>query len=198
MEKSGVKLGARSLRRLYGSCSLVPIQELTSTEVGREDPIGVNVSVVTKAFLQGDFHFSPSCVLQFPASSGSCQSSNHHSAASNPAPSLHTEGNSVVLVLLGMVDAVTKTWHGPQNHIGLGDMQEAQVSWQAVTVAEFKTSLKLHCKCLNLLLILLKTLNLPHFWQAFSGSLKSPRPGKLLLEIICFVSLVSKAVSHDH
>lgn len=128
-------------------------------EARQKDPIEVNVSVVTKTFLQ-DSHFGPSCILQLPTSCGSCQSSTPHSAASDPAPSLHTERN-VVLVFLSMVDAVTKTWTIVR--AGLGNMQEAQVSWQSVTVAKFKTSLKFHSKCLKLLLPRLKTLNLLHF-----------------------------------
>lgn len=59
----------------------------------------------------------------------------------------------------------------------------------AVTGAKFKTSLKFHCKCLKLLLPLENTERLK-FWQAFGGSLKAPRPGKLPLKLRAF-SLVS-------
>lgn len=68
--------------------------------------------------------------------------------------------------------------------VSFGNMQEDQVSWQSVTVTKFKTSLRFHWKCLNLLTTSVEDTEPPTF---LTGSLKSPRPGKLLLEIGCFL-----------
>lgn len=80
-----------------------PSKSSPAQKLDRETPLAL-ASGAMKTFLEGDFHFCPSCVLQFPTPGDSCQSSTPHSAASDPAPSLHSEGN----VLPSRADAGTK------------------------------------------------------------------------------------------
>lgn len=82
-----------------------PSKSSPAQKLDRETRLAL-ASGVMKTFLEGDFHFCPSCVLQFPTPGDSCQSSTPHSTASDPAPSLHSEGN--VVLLPSRADAGTK------------------------------------------------------------------------------------------